>query len=423
MPDSLDERIIEVLRTKPGQSAADLARTFGLDRTAINKRLYGTLRDRVQQDPSYRWYLAEKAGRVEPDPQRGDADPFANTDIAKLARYYLACLGFDDAGVSTFLTSRFGDVDYAELTTLPRSATGLADSNAARQLLSRKRTDRARYGLYFGYPTAITRIRSRRSSWEGLMVEPILLFPLEQDPASGRLTIDLNFPIINQKPLRAFTNAEPDMIMNELVHLEQELGLGREGEPPELDELAMRLQAVREEWPWREPIDPATLSGAHSRISELTQPGVYNRAVLILAEKSPFTQGLEQELRDLGRLSEARYRDTSLGRWLSRPEEALSRNESPAPIPLLEVLPMNSEQREAVTAALTRPVTVITGPPGTGKSQVVTNLLINAAWMGKRVLFASKNNKAVDVVETRVNALGPRPILLRVGARAYTTSH
>jgi hypothetical protein len=42
---------------------------------------------------------------------------------------------------------------------------------------------------------------------------------------------------------------------------------------------------------------------------------------------------------------------------------------------------MNSEQREAVTAALTRPMTVITGPPGTGKSQVVTNLLINAAWM------------------------------------------
>src|SRR5690606_27639640 len=44
---------------------------------------------------------------------------------------------------------------------------------------------------------------------------------------------------------------------------------------------------------------------------------------------------------------------------------------------------------------------------------------INAAWTGKRVLFASKNNKAVDVVETRVNALGPRPILLRLGAQSY----
>ena len=35
------------------------------------------------------------------------------------------------------------------------------------------------------------------------------------------------------------------------------------------------------------------------------------------------------------------------------------------------------------------------------------------------MLFASKNRKAVDVVETRVNALGPRPVLLRLGANQY----
>jgi very-short-patch-repair endonuclease len=61
---------------------------------------------------------------------------------------------------------------------------------------------------------------------------------------------------------------------------------------------------------------------------------------------------------------------------------------------------------------------VITGPPGTGKSQVVTAILVNAAWRGLRVLFASKNNKAVDVVMERVNGLSPRPIMLRLGTRA-----
>src|SRR5207244_7890626 len=62
---------------------------------------------------------------------------------------------------------------------------------------------------------------------------------------------------------------------------------------------------------------------------------------------------------------------------------------------------------------LTMTHTVVTGPPGTGKSQVVTNMLVNAAWRGMKVLFASKNNKAVDVVEARVNGLGNRPVLLR----------
>jgi len=80
---------------------------------------------------------------------------------------------------------------------------------------------------------------------------------------------------------------------------------------------------------------------------------------------------------------------------------------------------MQSEQRHAIRSAMRAPLTVVTEPPGTGKSQVVTNLLVNAAWRGHKVLFASKNNKAVDVVEARVNGLGNRPVLLRLGSREY----
>ena len=77
---------------------------------------------------------------------------------------------------------------------------------------------------------------------------------------------------------------------------------------------------------------------------------------------------------------------------------------------------MNVEQRETIRSALNRSLTIITGPPGTGKSQVVTNLLVNAAYQGKSVLFSSKNHKAIDVVEKRINDLVPNsPILLRLG--------
>jgi ATP-dependent exoDNAse (exonuclease V) alpha subunit len=113
---------------------------------------------------------------------------------------------------------------------------------------------------------------------------------------------------------------------------------------------------------------------------------------------------------------ETQYQNTALGAWLSG---QTIESKAPDIQPLLEVLPLNSEQRHAVLHGLNNPLTVITGPPGTGKSQVVTSLLMNAAWQGKTVLFASKNNKAVDVVEARINSLGPRPILLRLGTNEF----
>ncbi len=411
---SLPERILAYLLENPKKTATEIARAIGVDRRLANTILYGPLKGRVRQDRSYRWSVVETS-RPRPEEAAEEPERYADTDLAKLCRYYLACLGHDDAGVSTFLTSKYGDPDFFELPSLPQGAFDLAETEAARRMLGRKRTERGRYGLYLGYPTALHHLKSTRSDWEGWKVEPILLFPIEQE--GGRLRVDLNFPIVNQRPLQRFTNAERDQLMNELVQLEQELGLGVEGEPPELDELALRLQAVRPEWPWQEEIDPGNLGLERAALAEVAAEGIFNRAVIIMAEKSPYTQGLEQELRELARLPEAKFAATALGRWLRGPSD--TPDEPPPSDPLIEVLPMNSEQRQAVAAALSRPVTVITGPPGTGKSQVVTNLLVNAAWVGKRILFASKNNKAVDVVETRINALGSRPILLRVGSQAH----
>lgn len=412
---SLKDQIIEALRAKPHQKAVDLARSLNADRSEVNKLLYGQLKGEVAQDRAYRWALSAAALRTSQSPEEVHGN-FANTDLARLCRYYLACLGYDDTGVSTFLTSKYGDPDYLESKSLPQSSDDFAESEAARRMLGRKRSEQGRYGLYFGYPTHISHIRSKKSDWEGFMVEPLLLFPIEQD-GGGRLTIDLGYPIVNQKPFQAFTNVERDMLMNEMVQLEQELGIGSEEGRVSIDEIAMRLQAVRPEWPWLEDIDPDALNKDRAPMADLNEAGIYNRAVVLMAEKSPFTQGLEKELRELAGLPEAKYADTVLGRWLKNIRT--ERKEPHVNAPLIEILPMNSEQRQAVSAALNNPVTIITGPPGTGKSQVVTNLLINAAWTGKRVLFASKNNKAVDVVETRVNALGPRPILLRVGAQVY----
>jgi len=233
---SLKDQVVEALRAKPNQKADALARSLGVDRTQINKLLYGPLKNHVSQDRAYRWSLVASAPRVATADSEQDTG-FANTDLARLCRYYLACLGYDDTGVSTFLTSKYGDPDYLEVRSLPQSPEDFEESDTARRMLGRKRSEQGRYGLYFGYPTNISLIKSKKSDWEGYMVEPILLFPIEQE-SNGRMTVDLAYPIINQKPFQTFTNVERDMLMNELVQLEQELGIGGEG-PGQIDQLAI----------------------------------------------------------------------------------------------------------------------------------------------------------------------------------------
>jgi KaiC/GvpD/RAD55 family RecA-like ATPase len=66
------------------------------------------------------------------------------------------------------------------------------------------------------------------------------------------------------------------------------------------------------------------------------------------------------------------------------------------------VTDINSQQRKSARAVTEHPVTIITGPPGTGKSQLVLNLIAQAFLDRKTVLFASHNNKAVDVVMDRL---------------------
>ena len=68
---------------------------------------------------------------------------------------------------------------------------------------------------------------------------------------------------------------------------------------------------------------------------------------------------------------------------------------------LIRVTELDESQATAVAEALSHKVSVVTGPPGCGKTQVILNLMANALVSGKKVLVASKNNKAVDNVKDR----------------------
>ena len=69
-------------------------------------------------------------------------------------------------------------------------------------------------------------------------------------------------------------------------------------------------------------------------------------------------------------------------------------------------LPADASQLRAIAEADAGRTFVLEGPPGTGKSQTITNLLTRAVAEGKRVLFVAEKRAALDVVARRLDAVG-----------------
>ncbi|MBR2593376.1 MAG: DUF3320 domain-containing protein [Firmicutes bacterium] len=69
-------------------------------------------------------------------------------------------------------------------------------------------------------------------------------------------------------------------------------------------------------------------------------------------------------------------------------------------------LSADSSQLKAVYAASQGQSFVLHGPPGTGKSQTISNIISNALYNGKTVLFVAEKMAALSVVENRLNSLG-----------------
>ena len=57
---------------------------------------------------------------------------------------------------------------------------------------------------------------------------------------------------------------------------------------------------------------------------------------------------------------------------------------------------------------------VLHGPPGTGKSQTITNIIAHNLALGRKVLFVSEKKAALDVVHRRLSQIGLRPFCLEL---------
>jgi very-short-patch-repair endonuclease len=69
----------------------------------------------------------------------------------------------------------------------------------------------------------------------------------------------------------------------------------------------------------------------------------------------------------------------------------------------VHILDADSSQHEAIEAVKRGAHLVMDGPPGTGKSQTIANIIAEALAAGKRVLFVSEKTAALDVVKRRLD--------------------
>jgi very-short-patch-repair endonuclease len=337
-------------------------------------------------------------------------EPFADTPLARLCRYYLDCISADDAGEVSCFSDDAAEPGYLELDPAwlygRETACAQAELQPFRERYARSLVPRAlKVGLLLLVQSA-----QLKSGASARKLVPLLLLNAAFD-REGRLVVERESVSLATAAVRELTRLHGPELQFELAQLEQALGFDElTADTTDLQRIVRRLRELRPEWGWQD-------EGRAGGLASLP-PGVHPRAVLMMLDAPRYTHGLEIELRKLARLTEAQYRDTALGHLLlGAPGTEHTVEDSR----ILEVLPMNSEQRQAVLLGLTRPLSVVTGPPGTGKSQVISNLLVNCAWQDRQTLFTSKNNKAVDVVDERVNGLGPQPVMVRLGAGEHQT--
>jgi len=241
-------------------------------------------------------------------------------------------------------------------------------------------------------------------------ISPVFMWQI--DNATGNIDFH-STPIINTAIIKHYVTKDNEAVVRELKKLEEELDLHKiEDEIISIDQLANNLMQLRG-WQWLEKIETHLLNTVP--FDELGKSGIYNKAIVFAKDSSPYTKGLVSELLRLSNIPLEECKGTVLYNWIN---EIQCENTEKFTPEFIELLPANHEQKTAISKALAEDTTVITGPPGTGKSQVVINLIINEVYNNKSVLFCSKNNKAVDVVIQRANKLTKTPFIARLGGQA-----
>lgn len=314
---------------------------------------------------------------------------YESQDLQRLLNFYLACIEEEDL---RSLTLRLSQLHHSFLSPWEEFEPLFCPNASEVRFETKYKSDQSlllrgliqageAQRLFYGYPIFLD---------DEDQVAPLFFAEIEVDQVQGNQfalrAIDPESIQLNHHFLRR-QHTEVEEIQKIQEYLEGPFGSFDARLKAAFEYIGVALPA------WEDRLDTFPGKGA-------PRDSWYNRPILFRSERSVYTMHLRRELDALRRYPRflELARATSLSSLLSPKNMDASVRSGGLTSETIEIRPLNVSQERALQSGLAMPLTVITGPPGTGKSQVVANLLANAVINGKAVLFASKNNKAVDVI-------------------------
>ena len=279
--------------------------------------------------------------------------------------------------------------------------------------------------VFYGYPLYLEWIDSKDGNFRDYKITPIFIIRLEEmksDPSMGIFQVASSHVRLNPEILTKLR-------LKERAHFEKVLDAADDQYSSFEERVALAVSELSELGvvDGRNPansdptcIDPTCIVRAKNlQLLKDQKPGIYNQCGLFSTGADPYNKRLLEELEQVRNLPAHQIMNSSLGSLLRTKKQNLTAMVTPTNdtyiFPGIGDSLLNAEQSTAVTESFNYPISVITGPPGTGKSEVVASLIINAVLNNMSVLFASRNNKAVQVVQERLEGLSGAHGLIRVG--------
>jgi superfamily I DNA and/or RNA helicase/very-short-patch-repair endonuclease len=239
--------------------------------------------------------------------------------------------------------------------------------------------------IYIGYP-----LSAFHGSRGGLIYSPLILIPVDFTYTADRVFLKIRHDEIDINRAWVEYNVRPHEQKDFMASI-----CSSEGENCGLLNMELALQYLANRF-------ESELNPNYLDLSPAGAAKILNKAALFAGTGLQYSKTLKKELRQIAAQPASVLDKTALAFVFREPplENKFEREEHRFPLDFLQS-ESNTEQHNAVAEALDKPVSKVTGPPGTGKSQVAVNLIANLVFAGKSVLFTSKNHKAIHAIWER----------------------